>query len=100
MQANPEQANPEQADLERAELRRVEQMQTEQAREPEWVRDHSKTWEQQAGQERTKAGDTRAVEHRHPAAAPPSAKDLTLIVRLEYLRVEPPADPCDEHPWA
>ena len=72
----------------------------ERERELEWLRDHSKMQEQQAGQEWTKAGDMRVLEHRRPAAAPPSAEDQTPIVRQDYPRGEPPMDPCDEHPQA
>ena len=58
----------------------------EQAWEPEWLRDHSETREQQAAQERTEAGDTRDLAHRHPEAAPPLAEDRTPIARRETLR--------------
>ena len=60
----------------------------EQAPEPEWLRDHSKAREQQAAQERTKAGDTRALDHRCPEVAPPSAEDRAPIARRETLRGE------------
>ena len=58
----------------------------EQAREPEWLRDHSETREQQAAQERTEVGDMRDLAHRRPEAAPPSPEDRTPIARRETLR--------------
>ena len=73
----------EQTDREQAEQRQMEQ-------EQEWWRDHSKTREQPAGQERTKVGDTRALEHHHPVAAPPSAEDRTPTARRGTLQGEPP----------
>ena len=60
----------------------------EQARELEGLRDHSKTREQQAAQERTEAGNTRALAHHRPEAAPPSAEDRIPIARRETLRGE------------
>ena len=63
----------------------------EQVREPAWLRDHPKTREQLAAQEQTEAGDTRALDHRRPEAAPPSAEDRTPTARRETLRGELPA---------
>ena len=88
LRAGRDQAGQEQADLVRAAPERMEQRQAAQERELEWLRDHSKTQERPAGQERTEAGDMRALEHRHPAAAPPSAEDRTPIEWRETLRGE------------
>ena len=69
-------------------------------KEQERTMGHRRMQEQQAGQERAETGNTRALEHRRLAAAPPSAEDQTPIVRQDYPRGEPPMDPCDEHPQA
>ena len=70
------------------------------AQEQEQRTEHWRTREQQAGQERTEAGDTRALEHRRLAAAPPSIEDLTPTVRPECRLGEPLTDLCNEHTQA
>ena len=103
-QATREQAAREQAAQEQAERERAARVKTNPERaggtqaapgqERTMGRQRMRGW--QAGQQRTVADDSKALERRRPAEAPPLIGDPTPTGRPGYRPGGPPAEPYDE----